>query len=116
MFNKVKVDSANNGLMIRIIMLSYMQYISKHCDFIIEGTQTLPHVVIAILHLVKTKHSIGIACEATLPTFTCSASSNHKNIIHEVTINIAQHEYFVPRKLPAILFLIQYTVLIAFSN
>ena len=29
--------------------------------------------------------------EATLPTFTCSASSNHENSIHEVTkINIAQ--------------------------
>ncbi len=31
--------------------------------------------------------------EATLSTFTCSASSNHENIIHE---------YFVPQKLPAI--------------
>ncbi len=39
----------------------------------------------------------------TLSNFTCSASSNHKNIIHEVTkIILLNHEYFAPRKLPAI--------------
>ncbi len=41
--------------------------------------------------------------EATLPTFTCSASSNHENIIHEVTkLILLNHEYFAPRKLLAI--------------
>ncbi len=40
--------------------------------------------------------------EATLPTFTCSASSNHENKNHKLTIDIADMEYFDPRKLPAI--------------
>ncbi len=35
--------------------------------------------------------------EATLPTFTCSASSNHENIIHE--INIAQPQICCPPKI-----------------
>ncbi len=41
--------------------------------------------------------------EATLPTFTCSASSNHKNIMYEMTkLLLLNHEHFVPQKLPAI--------------
>ncbi len=42
--------------------------------------------------------------EATLSTFTCSASSNHQNII-QLPNDTAQPRiflYFVPRKLPAI--------------
>ena len=37
--------------------------------------------------------------EATLPTFTCSASSNHENIIHEMTINADQPQIFCPPKI-----------------
>ncbi len=38
--------------------------------------------------------------EATLPTFTCtcSTSSNHENITHEMYVSILlNHKYFVPR-------------------
>ncbi len=41
--------------------------------------------------------------EVTLLTSTCSASSNHEHITHENNVSILlNHEYFVPRKLPAI--------------
>ena len=43
--------------------------------------------------------------EATLPNFACSASSNHENIIHEMT----QPRIFAPRKLPAIRYTIIHT-------
>ncbi len=36
--------------------------------------------------------------EATLPTFTCSASSNHENITHEM-FNIAEPRIFCPPKI-----------------
>ncbi len=42
--------------------------------------------------------------EATLPTFTCSASSNHENITHE-SLNIAEPRIFCPTKIT------RYTVL-----
>ena len=43
--------------------------------------------------------------EATLPTFTCSASSNHENIPTKCLNKklLLNHEYFVPQKLPTIL-------------
>ncbi len=47
--------------------------------------------------------------EATLPTFTCSASSNHKNIIHKLTKYCSTTNVYPPPqwKLPAIRYTLQ---------
>ncbi len=38
--------------------------------------------------------------EATLPTFTCSASSNHENIIHELTKYYSTTNILPPENYP----------------
>ncbi len=81
-------------------------FVVRTCCAVVTYNKCSYIVKLFILHLLNSwwdKIFLVGAHTTTLPTFTCSASSNHNNIIHEVTKYCSTTNVLsIPRKLPVI--------------